>query len=66
MTLAGSLSFEETINMPGLEEQDTIQAGWELDDLHVGIINSRKLNVKALVTLPEAEGVLKYRTSDWG
>lgn len=51
MTLAGGIPFEENVNMPGLSESDYIQAGWELDDLNVGIINSRKLNVKALVTL---------------
>ena len=51
MTLAGNLPFEERVNMPGLLENDHIQAGWELDDLKLGIINSRKLNVKALVTL---------------
>lgn len=36
--------------MPGLSENDYVQAGWELDDLNVSLINSRKLNVKALVT----------------
>ena len=51
MTLAGSIPFEEQINVPELEETDYVQAGGELDDLHVGLINSRKLNVKALVTL---------------
>lgn len=51
MTLAGNLPFDEIVNMPGLEENDYVRAGWELDDLHVGIINSRKLDVKALVTL---------------
>lgn len=51
MTLAGGIPFEENVNMPGLSESDYVQAGWELDDLNVGIINSRKLNVKALVTL---------------
>lgn len=51
MTLAGTLPFDETVNMPGLEDQDYVQAGWELDDLNVGMINSRKLSVKALVTL---------------
>lgn len=51
MTLAGSLPFEENVNMPDLSESDYVQAGWELDDLNIGIINSRKLNVKALVTL---------------
>lgn len=51
MTLVGGIPFEENVNMPGLSESDYVQAGWELDDLNVGIINSRKLNVKALVTL---------------
>ena len=51
MTLAGGIPFEENVNMPGLSESDYVQARWELDDLNVGIINSRKLNVKALVTL---------------
>ena len=49
--LAGSIPFTETVHMPGLAENDYVQAGWELDDLNVGLINSRKLNVKALVTL---------------
>ena len=51
MTLAGGIPFEEYVNLPGLEEEDLVQVTWELDDLNVGIINSRKLNVKALVTL---------------
>lgn len=50
LILAGSIPFDETVNVPGLKEQDFVQAGWELDDLNVGLINSRKLNVKALVT----------------
>lgn len=49
--LAGSIPFTETVHMPGLAENDYVQAGWELDDLNVSLINSRKLNVKALVTL---------------
>lgn len=51
MTLAGSLPFDEQINVPGLSETDYVRVGWELDDLHVGLINSRKLSVKALMTL---------------
>ena len=50
-TLAGSLPFDETVNVPDLGDNDYIQAGWELDDLNVGVINSRKLGVKAVVTL---------------
>ena len=50
-TLAGSLPFEENVNMPGLADSDYVQAGAELDDLTIGMIHSRKLNVKALMTL---------------
>lgn len=50
-TLGGSIPFEESINVPGLEEKDYIQVSWELDDLNAGIINSRKLSMKAIVTL---------------
>lgn len=51
MTLAGNLPFEEMVNLPGLQENDYVRVGWELDDLNVAVINSRKLAVKALVTL---------------
>nr|WP_330362175.1 SPOCS domain-containing protein [Lacrimispora saccharolytica] len=50
-TLSGSINFEEPINVPGLEERDIVQLAWELEDLNAGIINSRKLSVKAIVTL---------------
>jgi len=50
-TLSGSINFEEPINVPGLEEKDYVQLAWELEDLNAGIINSRKLSVKAIVTL---------------
>ena len=56
-TLAGAIPFEEQVNVPELKEEDYVQAGWELDDLNIGVINSRKLSGKALVTLhiqPEA------------
>ncbi|MEY8356658.1 SPOCS domain-containing protein [Lachnospiraceae bacterium 54-53] len=49
--LPGSITFEEPINVPGLEEKDFVQLIWDLEDLNAGIINSRKLNVKAIVTL---------------
>ena len=49
--LGGSISFEEPINVPGLEEKDYVQLGWDLEDLNAGMINSRKLSIKAIVTL---------------
>ena len=49
--LGGSIAFEEPINVPGLSERDYVQLGWDLEDLNAGMINSRKLSVKAIVTL---------------
>lgn len=50
-TLAGNIPFEEQINVPDLQEKDYVGVAWELDDLNAGMINSRKLSVKAIVTL---------------
>lgn len=62
--LAGSIPFTETVHMQELAESDYVQAGWELDDLNVSLINSRKLNVKALVTLEvKADEIRDMETS---
>lgn len=50
-TLAGTIPFEEPINVPNLEDRDYPAVIWDLEDLSAGIINSRKLSVKAMVTL---------------
>ncbi len=50
-TLGGAIPFEETINVPGLEEKDYVSISWQLEDLDVSVINSRKLGIKAIVTL---------------
>lgn len=50
-TLAGAIPFEEQINVPGLEDRDYVSVIWELDDLNAGIINSRKLSMKAIISL---------------
>ena len=50
-TMAGTIPFEEQINVPDLQEKDYVGVTWELDDLNAGMINSRKLSVKAIVTL---------------
>ena len=38
------------LNLEGLENGDKVQLKWEIEDLTVHFINSRKLNIKALVT----------------
>ena len=48
-TLAGRIPFEESINVPELDEKDYVQIFWNLEDLTAGIINSRKLNILSLI-----------------
>lgn len=50
-TMAGHIPFEEPVNIPGLEEKDYLGVSWDLEDLTASMINSRKVSVKAIVTL---------------
>ncbi len=50
-TMAGNIPFEEPVNVSGLEEKDYLGVTWDLEDLTAGMINSRKVSVKAIVTL---------------
>lgn len=50
-SLNGEIPFQESLAMDGLTEYDTARIGWQIEDLSVGIINSRKLSVRALVEL---------------
>ena len=49
-SLSASLPIEETLNLEGIESGDKICLKWEIEDLSLHVINSRKLNIKALVT----------------
>lgn len=49
--LEGSMPFDEIINMEGIEEGDTISVDLVIDDLSVSVINSRKISVKAIITV---------------
>lgn len=71
LALGGEVPFEETINVPGLEEHDYTQISWNLEDLNTSIINSRKLSIKAVVTLEvrveslyDAEAAVDMETDD--
>ncbi len=50
-TLGGMIPFEETVNVPELQEKDYVGVTWQLEDLKTEIINSRKLSVRGIVTL---------------
>ena len=50
-TMSGEIPFQESLAIDGANEYDSAKLKWEMEDLSIGIINSRKLSVKALVTL---------------
>lgn len=47
--LEGSIPFHESLNLDGAEEFDPVKVKWEIEDLNIGIINSRKLSIRSLV-----------------
>ncbi len=49
--LEGSLPFAEQLYAEGVQSGDSVNVKWNLEDLTVGLINSRKLSVQALVSL---------------
>ncbi len=50
-TVEGKLSFEEKVHIPGVETSDTVKAKGIVEDLSVGIINSRKLSIQSVINL---------------
>lgn len=49
--MTGSIGFDEQINMDGLEQDDTLSIGWDMEDLRTRMINSRKISVRSIVML---------------
>lgn len=50
-TVEGKIPFEEKLHMPGLTGADTVKAEGCVEDLSIGIINSRKLSIQSVVNL---------------
>lgn len=50
-SIEGTIPFEETINMDGLQEMDQLSVRWDMEDLRTGMINSRKISVRSIVVL---------------
>jgi len=50
VALEGSIPFDEKINLQGANAMDTVSVTGDVEDLNVGIINSRKLSIQALLT----------------
>ncbi len=52
--LRGEIPFQEKLNMEGLVDYDKVKVGGEIEDITIGVINSRKLSVRAVVVLRTA------------
>lgn len=49
-SLSAKLPLEETLNLENIVSGDKICLKWEIEDLSVHLIHSRKMNIKAIVT----------------
>lgn len=49
--MEGDIPFEEMVFMEGIRGGDSVNVSWELEDLSIGLINSRKLSVQSVITL---------------
>lgn len=49
-SLTAKLPLEETLNLDGIVAGDKMRLKWDIEDLSVHVIHSRKLNIKAIVT----------------
>lgn len=49
-SLGAKLPFEETLNLEGIASGDKMCLKWEIEDLSLHLIHSRKLNIKSIVT----------------
>lgn len=54
-SLDGKVPIEESMNLDGIESGDKICLKWDMEDLNLHLIHSRKLNVRALVTFEAAK-----------
>ena len=51
VSLEGRIPFDERMNLQGATPMDMVAVDGEVEDLSVGIINSRKLSIQSLLTL---------------
>lgn len=48
--LTTRLPFTEKLNLDGVQTGDTVSLKWDIEDIRVHLINSRKISIQALVT----------------
>lgn len=47
--LEGELPFEEVVNMDGLTEDARVRVDWEMEDLRMTMVHSRKVSVRSIL-----------------
>lgn len=58
-SLEGSVPFEESMNVKGISSGEKICLRWDLEDLNIQLIHSRKMNIRALVAFTAVQEVEK-------
>ena len=49
--MSGALEFDENLLMDGIVNGDVVNVKWEIEDLNIGIINTRKISARAVISL---------------
>lgn len=49
--MGGVLDFDENLLMDGVSDGDAVNVKWDIEDLSIGIINTRKISARAVVSL---------------
>ena len=49
--MTGALDFDENLIMDGVTDGDAVNVKWDIEDLSIGIINTRKISARAVVSL---------------
>ncbi|MDE6210235.1 MAG: DUF3794 domain-containing protein [Lachnospiraceae bacterium] len=62
--MSGSIPIDETINAEDIKDDDCVTVKYDLDDINIGVINSRKISVKALITFTiQSENIYDIETA---
>jgi hypothetical protein len=56
--LSCDIAFKERVQMPGVTAQDYVTPVWDVEDLRVRILNSRKLTISGLITFTLEAGAI--------
>lgn len=64
--LEGSIPFSENLNLDGAQEFDPVKVKWDIEDLNIGIINSRKLSIRSLVVFTAVIDEIKDEEISYG